>query len=89
MSPVLHINEMPDLPYRFILPAKRDEAFHADKFDRGTVDAEQYGKYIDKMRRAGLNVSSERLDFCNCPLPTDIRLAAADALCEMISGGQK
>ena len=89
MSPDMHINEMPAIPYKFILPAKTDTKCHADKYDRGIVKAEQYGSYIEKMKSAGLDVEAQEFDFCNCPLPADILKKAADMISDMIFGGQK
>ena len=89
MSPVLHINEMPDISYRFILPTEDDTKRHRDKFDRGIVKAEQYESYIEGMKSAGLDAESRELDFCNCPLPADIMQNATDMISDMIAGGQK
>lgn len=89
MSPILHINEMPDIPYRFILPSEADPKHHADKYDRGIVFAEQYDAYINKMKNTGLDASAEIFAFCNCPLPKAILESAADTISDMIAGGQK
>ncbi len=89
MSPILHINEMPDIPYRFILPDKADSRVYPDKFDRGIVADEQYDRYIAKMGEHGLDTVVETYDFCNCPMPEDIRQIAADIISDMLSGGKK
>lgn len=89
MSPILHINEMPDIPYRFILPSETDTRHHADKYDRGIVSEAQYDAYLCKMRDAGLDAASDMYEFCNCPLPVNLIEGAADMISDMIAGGQK
>ena len=89
MSPIMHINEMPDIPYRFILPVQNDPQIYVDKFDRGILPEMQYVRYIEKMKAAGFDVEVHKFDFCNCPLPENIRENAADMIFSMLCGGQK
>ena len=85
----MHINEMPDIPYRFILPVQNDPQIYVDKFDRGILPEMQYVRYIEKMKAAGFDVEVHKFDFCNCPLPENIRENAADMIFSMLCGGQK
>lgn len=83
-SPILHTAEMKDIPYRFILPALKDEKIYPDKYDRGIIPAEQYDAYVEKMKNDGHDVGCLLFDTANCPLSAEQQRAAADIICNLI-----